>query len=169
MDSTVIVGGQWGDEGKGKVVDALAPRHDWVIRYQGGANAGHTLVVDGERIVLHLLPAGVLQDGVRCLLGGGMVVDPWALRDEILALEKGGVTGLRERLFLASTAHLLLPHHRTFDEQSESQRKRRSIGTTGRGIGPAYMDKAARIGLRAGDLRLPAENLERKVIARVVA
>jgi len=168
VENQVIIGGQWGDEGKGKIVDALSPGHDWVIRFQGGANAGHTLVIDGERTVLHLVPAGMLHEGVRGLLGNGMVVDPWALRDEILALERRGIR-VRDRLFVAAGAHLLLPHHRSHDEHSEALRKRRSIGTTGRGIGPAYMDKAARTGLRAGDLLLQPENLERRIIERVLA
>ncbi len=167
MENRVIIGGQWGDEGKGKIVDCLSGQHDWVVRYQGGANAGHTLVIDGERIVLHLVPAGLLHADVRGLLGNGMVIDPWALRDEILTLEKRGIH-VRDRLYVSAGAHLLLPHHRSHDEHSEARRKHRSIGTTGRGIGPAYMDKAARTGLRAGDLLLPPENLERKVIERVL-
>ncbi|MBK6900362.1 MAG: adenylosuccinate synthase [bacterium] len=163
----VIIGGQWGDEGKGKIVDALGRGVDWVLRYQGGANAGHTIVRGGEKIVLHLVPSGLLSEGVRGYLGNGMVVDPWALRDEIMELEERGVT-VRGRLFISAAAHLLMPFHRRYDECLESKRKRRSIGTTGRGIGPAYVDKATRQGLRMGDLLLPKENLERRAIEKIL-
>ena len=168
MDNRVIIGGQWGDEGKGKIVDALGEGVDWVLRYQGGANAGHTIHVDGRKHVLHLVPSGALHEGVRCLLGGGMVIDPWALRDEIIALEEEGIS-VRGRLFVSATAHLVMPFHRRMDELNESRLKRKSIGTTGRGIGPAYLDKIQRTGLRAGDLKLPADNLERKSIEKILS
>ncbi len=168
MDNRVIIGGQWGDEGKGKIVDALSQGVDWVLRYQGGANAGHTIYVDGVKHVLHLVPSGVLSEGVRCLLGGGMVIDPWSLRDEIMELEQKGLQ-VRDRLFLAANASLLMPHHKRLDELRESRLKRKSIGTTGRGIGPAYLDKVQRTGLRLGDLALPPDNLERKAIEKVLA
>jgi len=168
VDNRVIIGGQWGDEGKGKIVDALGEGVDWVLRYQGGANAGHTIHVGGKKHVLHLVPSGVLHEGVRCLLGGGMVIDPWALRDEILALEEQGIS-VRGRLFVSATAHLVMPFHRRMDELSETRLKRKSIGTTGRGIGPAYLDKVQRTGMRMGDLRLPAENLERKAIEKILS
>ncbi|MBE0567282.1 MAG: adenylosuccinate synthase [Krumholzibacteria bacterium] len=168
MDNRVIIGGQWGDEGKGKIVDALSEGLDWVLRYQGGANAGHTIHTGGKKHVLHLVPSGVLHEGVRCLLGGGMVIDPWALRDEIMALEEEGLA-VRGRLFVASTAHLVMPYHRRMDELGETRLKRKSIGTTGRGIGPAYLDKIQRTGLRMGDLKLPADNLERKAIEKILA
>ncbi|MFN2370007.1 MAG: adenylosuccinate synthetase, partial [Candidatus Krumholzibacteriia bacterium] len=168
MDNRVIIGGQWGDEGKGKIVDALSEGLDWVLRYQGGANAGHTIHAGGVKHVLHLVPSGVLHPGVRCLLGCGMVIDPWALRDEIMALEEEGVE-VRGRLFVASNAHLVLPYHRRMDELNETRLKRKSIGTTGRGIGPAYLDKIQRTGMRMGDLKLPADNLERKAIEKILA
>ena len=167
MTNRVIIGGQWGDEGKGKIVDALSRDMDWVVRYQGGANAGHTIVRDEGKIVLHLVPSGLLSKGVRGYLGNGMVIDPWALMDEIVGLEAQGVH-VRDRMFVSASAHLILPYHKRRDELAESKRKRKSIGTTGRGIGPAYMDKCQRVGLRMGDLLLPLENLERKVIEKVL-
>ena len=168
MDNRVIIGAQWGDEGKGKIVDTLSEGVDWVLRYQGGANAGHTIVLDEGKIVLHLIPSGILREGVRCFLGNGMVIDPWALRDEIVTLEERGVE-VRGRLFISSGAHLILPYHKRFDEQAESELRHRSIGTTGRGIGPSYNDKIKRVGMRAEDLLLPIENLERKVIEKILA
>ncbi len=168
VDNRVIIGGQWGDEGKGKIVDVLSENIDWVIRYQGGANAGHTIYQGDQKHVLHLVPSGVLHKGVKCMLGGGMVIDPWSLRDEILALEQRGIT-VREQLFIASTAHLLMPYHQRLDELREDRLKRKSIGTTGRGIGPAYLDKVQRTGMRMGDLLLPPENLERKCIEKILA
>ena len=168
MENRVIIGGQWGDEGKGKIVDALGRDADWVLRYQGGANAGHTIHLGDQKHVLHLVPSGILHDGVRCLLGGGMVIDPWALRDEILGLEERGID-VRDRLHVAATAQLLMPYHKRLDELREDRLKRRSIGTTGRGIGPAYLDKVQRTGLRLGDLLLPADTLERKTIEKVLS
>jgi adenylosuccinate synthase len=168
LENRVIIGGQWGDEGKGKIVDALGQSVDWVLRYQGGANAGHTIYVDGVKHVLHLVPSGVLRENVRCLLGGGMVIDPWSLQDEIMELEQKGVQ-VRDRLFLAANASLLMPYHKRLDELRETRLKRKSIGTTGRGIGPAYLDKMQRTGLRLGDLTLPPDNLERKAIEKVLA
>jgi len=167
VTNRVIIGGQWGDEGKGKIVDALSSKVDWVVRYQGGANAGHTIVRDEGKVVLHLVPSGLLSEGVRGYLGNGMVIDPWALMEEVVGLEEQGVN-VRGRLFVSASAHLILPYHKRRDELSESKRKRKSIGTTGRGIGPAYMDKSQRVGLRMGDLLLPLENLERKVIEKVL-
>ena len=168
MENRVIIGGQWGDEGKGKIVDALSRDVDWVLRYQGGANAGHTIHIGKEKHVLHLVPSGILHEGVRCLLGGGMVIDPWSLRDEILALEQKGHE-VRGRMHISATAALLMPYHMRLDELRESRLKRKSIGTTGRGIGPAYLDKIQRTGLRMGDLLLPAENLERKAIEKILS
>lgn len=167
MANCVVLGGQWGDEGKGKIIDALGADVDWVIRYQGGANAGHTIDFDGREHVLHLVPSGVFHPRVRCFLGNGMVVDPWELRDEILALEERGLQ-VRGRLFVSAAAHLILPYHKRFDELREAKLRRRSIGTTGRGIGPAYIDKAQRTGLRMGDLLLPKENLERRAIEKLL-
>ncbi|MBD3220040.1 adenylosuccinate synthase [bacterium] len=167
MENRTLIGGQWGDEGKGKVIDALGEGFDWVIRYQGGANAGHTIQIGASEHVVHLIPSGVFREGVRNYLGGGMVIDPWALRDEILELEATGHT-VRDRLYISSTAALLMPYHKRFDELYEEQRKRRSIGTTGRGIGPAYQDKLRRTGLRVGDLALPLEKLERIAIEHIL-
>ncbi len=168
MENRVIVGGQWGDEGKGKIIDALCEDVDWVLRYQGGANAGHTILLGDRPHVLHLVPSGVFHPEVRVFLGNGMVIDPWELRDELVALEGMGVH-VRERLAISSSAHLLLPYHKRLDELKEARLKRRSIGTTGRGIGPAYVEKVQRTGLRMGDLLLPKENLERKAIERILA
>jgi adenylosuccinate synthase len=167
LRNRVIVGGQWGDEGKGKIIDVLGADYDWVIRYQGGANAGHTIEHAGREHVLHLVPSGVFHPQARCFLGNGMVIDPWALRDEIVVLEEMGLK-VRERLFVSSAAHLLLPFHKRADEYREAKRRRRSIGTTGKGIGPAYADKVHRSGLRMGDLLLPKENLERKAIEKLL-
>ncbi|MCP4293108.1 MAG: adenylosuccinate synthase [bacterium] len=168
VENRVVIGGQWGDEGKGKIVDTLSRDVDWVLRYQGGANAGHTIHIGPDKHVLHLVPSGALHDGVKCLLGGGMVIDPWSLRDEILALEQKGID-VRDRIYISSTAALLMPYHKRLDELKEEKRKRKSIGTTGRGIGPAYLDKIQRTGMRMGDLQLPAENLERKVIEMILS
>ncbi len=168
MGNRVIIGGQWGDEGKGKIVDALSREVDWVLRYQGGANAGHTIHIGADKHVLHLIPSGILHEGVRCLLGGGMVVDPWALRDEMMGLEERGYR-VRDRLFVAGGAALLMPYHMRMDELREAKLGRHGIGTTGRGIGPAYLDKVQRTGLRMSDLLLPAERLERKVIDKVLS
>jgi len=168
LENRIIIGGQWGDEGKGKIVDALSADVDRVIRYQGGANAGHTIYHGDEKVVLHLLPAGILRDGVRCFLGNGMVIDPWALRDEIVSVEERGLK-VRDRLRISAAAHLIMPYHKRLDELGETRRRQRSIGTTGRGIGPAYTEKAVRTGLRMGDLLLPQENLERKAIEKILA
>jgi len=149
--SVVVIGAQWGDEGKGKVVDMLTDRAGAVVRFQGGHNAGHTVVVGGEKTVLHLIPSGVLRDGVRCLIGNGVVVSPKALMDEILMLESRGVPA-RERMMLSPAATLILPYHAAIDQAREKARGAAAIGTTGRGIGPAYEDKAARRALRVDDL-----------------
>jgi adenylosuccinate synthase len=167
LKNRLIIGGQWGDEGKGKIVDSLSEGVNWVIRYQGGANAGHTIVHKGEEVVLHLLPAGILREDVMAYLGNGMVIDPWSLRDEIMGLEEKGMK-VRDRLRISTGAHLILPFHKMYDGLVESTLKRKSIGTTGRGIGPAYEEKANRLGLRMGDLLLPQENLERKIIEKVL-
>ncbi len=168
VENRVIIGGQWGDEGKGKVVDALSEGVDRVIRFQGGANAGHTIYIGQKKHVLHLIPSGILRPGVKCLLGGGMVIDPWSLRDEILSLEQQGVE-VRDQLHISGTAQLLMPYHKRLDELKEERLKRKCIGTTGRGIGPAYLDKIQRTGIRMGDLLLPPENLERKCIEKILS
>ncbi|ROR32035.1 adenylosuccinate synthase [Inmirania thermothiophila] len=158
--SVVVVGTQWGDEGKGKVVDLLTPGVAAVVRFQGGHNAGHTLVIDGEKTVLHLIPSGILHEGVRCLIGNGVVVAPDALVREIEGLEARGVPA-RERIGVSGACPLILPYHQALDLARERARGRDAIGTTGRGIGPAYEDKAARRGLRVADLLEPARFAER--------
>ncbi len=147
----VVIGSQWGDEGKGKVVDLLTDRVDAVVRFQGGHNAGHTLVIDGQKTVLHLIPSGILRDGVQCLIGNGVVLSPRALLDEFEMLERSGVPA-RERLKISPACPLILPHHVALDHAREKARGKAAIGTTGRGIGPAYEDKASRRGLRVEDL-----------------
>ncbi len=150
-----VIGAQWGDEGKGKIVDLLTPHFSIVARYQGGHNAGHTVYVRGTRFVLHLIPSGILHDGVVCVIGNGVVVDPKALFDEIDTLAQHGVT-VGDRLRISERAHVILPYHRDLDLFSEARRGDRSIGTTSRGIGPAYEDKIGRRGIRVGDLKDPA-------------
>src|SRR5688572_13736187 len=150
--TVVVVGAQWGDEGKGKLVDVLAERADWVVRYQGGANAGHTVHIGDTQVVLHQIPSGILHTGVRCAIGNGVVLDPDTLFTEIDALVADGVD-VEGRLYVSDRAHLVLPHHKLLDAESSASRE---IGTTGRGIGPAYEDKVARRGVRVLDLRNPA-------------
>ncbi|WDE04963.1 adenylosuccinate synthase [Thalassomonas viridans] len=149
--NVVVLGTQWGDEGKGKVVDLLTDKAKYVVRYQGGHNAGHTLVIDGEKTVLHLIPSGVLRENVKCLIGNGVVLCPKALMKEITMLEERGVP-VRERLLISDACPLILPYHVALDNAREKARGNKAIGTTGRGIGPAYEDKVARRGLRVGDL-----------------
>jgi adenylosuccinate synthase len=170
MPATIVVGAQWGDEGKGKIVDLLAGEHDWVVRYQGGANAGHSVVHDGRTVVLHLVPSGVLRDGKRCVIGNGVVVDPLALVKELDDLAALGVRA-EGRLFLSTHAHLILPYHRLAEREREDGPE--AVGTTRRGIGPAYEDKAARAGVRAGDLLDPealvagVERVRARAVARL--
>jgi len=152
MPATVIIGTQWGDEGKGKVVDLLAADADVVVRFHGGNNAGHTLVVDGEKTILNLIPAGVLRPGRVCMLGAGVVIDPEVLVSEIEALRGRGYLAEDACLRVSEQAHLIMPYHRAIDRARERLRGAGSIGTTGRGIGPAYEDKMARTGIRVGDL-----------------
>src|SRR5512133_3821465 len=147
----VVVGAQWGDEGKGKLVDVLAERADWVVRYQGGANAGHTVDLGDRSFVLHQIPSGILHPGVRCAIGNGVVLDPDTLFDEIDELVQDGVD-VEGRLYVSERAHLVLPYHKLVDAESAASK---AIGTTGRGIGPAYEDKIARRGVRVLDLRHP--------------
>jgi adenylosuccinate synthase len=148
----VVVGAQWGDEGKGKLVDVLAERADWVVRYQGGANAGHTVHIGDVSFVLHQIPSGILHPGVRCAIGNGVVLDPDTLFHEIDELVGDGVD-VEGRLYVSERAHLVLPYHKLVDAESAASK---AIGTTGRGIGPAYEDKVARRGVRVLDLRHPA-------------
>ena len=152
--NVVILGTQWGDEGKGKIVDLLTEQADAVVRFQGGHNAGHTLVIGGEKTVLHLIPSGVLRAGVQCLIGNGVVLSPEALLHEIDALENNGVP-VQDRLKISAACPLILPYHVALDQARETRRGVNKIGTTGRGIGPCYEDKAARRALRLGDLRDP--------------
>ncbi len=159
----VVVGAQWGDEGKGKLVDVLAERADWVVRYQGGANAGHTIHVGERTLVLHQIPSGILHPGVRCAIGNGVVLDPDTLFDEIQMLVQGGVD-VEGRLYISDRAHLVLPYHKLVDAESPASK---AVGTTGRGIGPAYEDKVARRGVRVLDLR-NAERM-RELVARGAA
>lgn len=153
--NVVILGTQWGDEGKGKIVDLLTEQVDAVVRFQGGHNAGHTLVIDGEKTVLHLIPSGVLRSKVQCLIGNGVVLSPEALLTEVDALEASGIP-VRDRLKISAACPLILPYHVALDQAREARRGDQKIGTTGRGIGPCYEDKAARRALRVGDLRDPA-------------
>ncbi|MBT7307560.1 MAG: adenylosuccinate synthase [Gammaproteobacteria bacterium] len=149
--NVVIIGSQWGDEGKGKVVDLLTDRAAAVVRFQGGHNAGHTLVIEGETTVLHLIPSGILRDNVTCYIGNGVVLAPDALLSEIKMLEARGIPA-RERLRLSEACPLILPYHIALDQAREVARGKKAIGTTGRGIGPAYEDKVSRRGIRLGDL-----------------
>ena len=154
MASVVVVGGQWGDEGKGKIVDRLTQRVQVVVRYQGGPNAGHTIVAEGRKFALHHLPSGILRPGVLSVVGNGVVIDPASILEEIRSLRSAGIQ-VGENLRVSDRAHLILPEHRTLDAQSEQARGATRIGTTQRGIGPAYESKSARLGLRVGDLRSP--------------
>ncbi|PTB84805.1 adenylosuccinate synthase [Pseudidiomarina aestuarii] len=149
--NVVILGTQWGDEGKGKIVDLLTDKASLVVRYQGGHNAGHTLVIEGEKTVLHLIPSGILRENVKCVIGNGVVLSPEALMTEIEMLEARDVP-VRERLLISEACPLILPYHVALDKARELARGTKAIGTTGRGIGPAYEDKVARRGLRVGDL-----------------
>jgi adenylosuccinate synthase len=159
----VVVGAQWGDEGKGKLVDVLAERADWVVRYQGGANAGHTVHIGDKAFVLHQIPSGILHPGVRCAIGNGVVLDVETLFAEIDELITDGID-VEGRLYVSDRAHLVLPYHKLVDKQSSASKE---IGTTGRGIGPAYEDKYGRRGIRVLDLRNPARL--RKLVERGVA
>lgn len=161
----VIIGAQWGDEGKAKMVDVLTEKVDLVARYQGGSNAGHTVVAGGKKFVFHQIPSGILHRGKVCVIGNGVVLDPVGLMEEVDSLRKGGVS-VQGRLVISDRVHLLMPYHRLLDGASESHKGNVKIGTTNRGIGPAYMDKMARIGLRMGDLFDPA--LFRRKVKAVV-
>ncbi|GBL03909.1 adenylosuccinate synthase [Glaciecola sp. KUL10] len=152
--NVVVLGTQWGDEGKGKVVDLLTDQASYVVRYQGGHNAGHTLVIEGEKTVLHLIPSGILRENVTCVIGNGVVLSPEALLTEMAMLEARGVP-VKERLVISEACPLILPYHIELDLAREAARGNKAIGTTGRGIGPAYEDKVSRRGLRVGDLFNP--------------
>lgn len=162
MPNIILVGTQWGDEGKGKIIDVLARNVDYIVRYQGGNNAGHTVWVKGSRFILHLIPSGILWPGKKCVIGNGVVVDPQVLLQEINELKKRGVS-VKDRLYISELAHIIFPYHRLLDKLKEAQRGKARIGTTGRGIGPAYIDKVSRTGIRMVDLLNPkvfSEKLE---------
>lgn len=154
MPNIVVVGAQWGDEGKGKIIDTLTKDADVVARYQGGHNAGHTVVVNNEEFILHLIPSGILHQGKICMIGNGVVIDPEALIEEIAGLRKRDVV-IDNNLFISKNAHLIMPYHRILEIESEKVKGSRMIGTTGKGIGPAYVDKMARVGIRMVDLLEP--------------
>jgi adenylosuccinate synthase len=166
MSNTILVGAQWGDEGKGKIIDFLTESADLVVRSQGGNNAGHTVLVAGKKYVLHLIPSGILRPGKMCVIGNGVVIDPVAVAGEIAGLLAQKVRVAPRNLMISDCAHLVLPYHRLLDEQRELSKGKARIGTTKRGIGPAYGDKAARVGLRMGDLIQPEvfrEKLARRI------
>jgi adenylosuccinate synthase len=165
MPNTILVGAQWGDEGKGKIIDFLTDEADIVVRSQGGNNAGHTIVIGGEKYVLHLIPSGILRKSKTCVIGNGVVLDPVALVGEIEGLRKRGVK-VQKNLLISDTAHLVLPYHQALDGLRETQKGSKKIGTTKRGIGPAYADKASRTGLRTGDLLRP-DVLKEKLTQRI--
>ena len=165
MPVSVVIGAQWGDEGKGKVVDLLAPQMDVVARYQGGANAGHTIMWGDETFVLHLIPSGIFHDGVSCVIGNGVVIDPAALVEEVRQIEALGYP-VEGRLRISHNAHLIMPYHKALDQARERWRDAEAIGTTGRGIGPAYVDKFARSGIRVVDL-LDRDGLRAKLKAAI--
>ena len=165
MPVQVVVGAQWGDEGKGKVVDILSQDANIAARYQGGANAGHTVIIAGEKYILHLIPSGILNKNTICIIGNGVVLDPDALLHEIKMLEDMGIT-VKGRLFISHRAHLIMPYHKMLDQAKESSGTETTIGTTGRGIGPAYVDKANRAGIRVVDL-LDRQSLRQKLIVNI--
>ena len=155
MANTVIIGAQWGDEGKGKIVDMLSAESQVIVRFQGGNNAGHTIKVGDEETILHLVPSGILHPGALCLIGNGVVLDPEVFLQELDELASRGIDVSPARLGVSKKAHLILPYHKSLDKAREAKRAGHKIGTTGRGIGPCYEDKAARVGLRAADLADP--------------
>lgn len=165
MPTTIVIGAQWGDEGKGKVVDLLAPECDVVARYQGGANAGHTIMWGDQQFVLHLVPSGIFHEGTVCVIGNGVVIDPAALLEEIRMIEELGFE-VEGRLLISHHAHLIMPYHKAVEQARESYRDAGAIGTTGRGIGPAYVDKFARTGIRVVDL-LDRDTLRKKLRAAI--
>ncbi len=153
MSSVVVVGTQWGDEGKGKIVDLLTRYADCIVRFQGGNNAGHTLIVDGEKFVFHIIPSGILYENKRCMIGNGVIIDPGVLLGEINELNEKGLLITPDRLIISENAHLIMPYHQGMDHAKEASLDAgKKIGTTGRGIGPCYMDKVGRTGIKIGDL-----------------
>ena len=166
MSNIVVVGTQWGDEGKGKVVDLLTAKSDIVVRFQGGNNAGHTLVVDQNKFIFHLIPSGILYEDKKCVIGNGVVVDPQVLLEEIEKLRASGSHVTPKRLSLSDKAHIIMPYHKALDLAREAAKGNHKLGTTGRGIGPCYEDKVARTGVRAVDLTEP-DTLEEKISANL--
>jgi len=160
LQNIIVVGAQWGDEGKGRIIDALARKADAVVRFQGGSNAGHTVVVNGEKFVFHLIPSGALRPEKKCIIGNGVVVDPKELLNELESLHSRGIEV--NNLYLSSNAHVIMPYHQKIEEIEEEQRGKNRIGTTRKGVGPAYQDKAARRGIRAADL-LDKDTLSNKL------
>ena len=152
MSATVVVGAQWGDEGKGKLVDVLAANADLVVRFQGGSNAGHTLVVNGKKTVLHLIPSGILHTDKTCVIASGVVIDIFGLTEEIKKLKEAGFNITSSQLLISDNATALLPYHKVLDKAREAALSEGKIGTTGKGIGPAYEDRAARRALVMADL-----------------
>lgn len=165
MSTRVVIGAQWGDEGKGKIVDLLSKESQYIVRFQGGANAGHTLKFDDKEVVLHLIPSGIFNGDGICIIGNGVVIDPLALLEEIDQVHQMGFT-LENRFFISETAHVILPYHKVLDRMKEKNKGDLAIGTTGRGIGPAYVSKVARIGIRMIDL-LDTEVLHGKLIQNI--
>lgn len=160
MANTVLVGAQWGDEGKGKIIDILSEKSDIIIRFQGGNNAGHTVVIGGEEFILHLIPSGILHKGKICVIGNGVVVDPEALLNEIDSLKKRGAF-IDSSLLISGQVHIIFPYHKLLDELREKKKEQTKIGTTKRGIGPCYADKASRCGIRLTELLNPQEFKEK--------
>ncbi|HYF36838.1 MAG TPA: adenylosuccinate synthetase, partial [Prosthecobacter sp.] len=167
MSNTIVVGAQWGDEGKGKIVDYLTENTDVVVRAAGGNNAGHTVISGGTKYILHLIPSGILWPGKMCVIGNGVVMDPLGLLEEMAKLRGQGVAITQDNLLISETCHLVMPYHKGLDKAREAKRGDKKIGTTGRGIGPAYADKVERGGLRAILLTQP-EILESELRERIV-
>src|ERR1700744_6434807 len=166
MANTILVGAQWGDEGKGKIIDVLTEQAEVVVRYAGGNNAGHTVIVNGKKTVLHLIPSGILRKNKLCVIGNGVVLDPIGLVSEMENLKKNGVKVTPKNFVLSETAHVVFPYHRELDGARELLKGKNKIGTTKRGIGPAYGDKAARVGLRVIDL-INAKRFEEKLQIKI--
>ncbi|MDH5775089.1 MAG: adenylosuccinate synthase, partial [Nitrospirota bacterium] len=166
MSALVVIGSQWGDEGKGKIVDLLAKDADVIVRYQGGSNAGHTVITDKGTFIFHLIPSGVLYRGKQCVLGNGVVIDPGGLIGELDGLKNNGIA-VGKRFLISQRAHVIMPYHKAIDKAAEQAKGAKRIGTTGRGIGPAYVDKMARVGIRMGDLLNP-DVLKKKIQENLV-
>ena len=166
MPNTIIVGAQWGDEGKGKIVDYLTESSDIIVRAQGGNNAGHTVIHDDQKYILHLIPSGILWPEKKCVIGNGVVIDPVSLIEEFKKLEKQGIKVSPENLYISDRAHLTMPYHRLLDSHRESGLGGQKIGTTGRGIGPTYIDKVERSGIRMADLE-DKQFLEARLVEKI--